>query len=289
MQNKYLRIGIGLIVSVLILLAAVEVVAYVTYGNSKATSSDVAVYNELRDKAGTSSAIKDASAATSSLAHELNPTSTAPDEPDSESKHDISKTSKNTEKDKSDKGKNLQTMMVAGGCFWCAEADMEKAPGVQAVLSGYAGGETKNPTYETYAEGGHREVVKVIYDSNQVSYEGLLYYFLKHIDPTDGKGQFVDRGEQYSPAIYYQTQSQKETAQDVLNDIASRDVFEEELKVPVLPETRFWLAENYHQDFYKKSVVRYKSYRKASGRDQFIAKHWGHDVADMIPEKAQVK
>jgi peptide methionine sulfoxide reductase msrA/msrB len=176
-------------------------------------------------------------------------------------------------------------MIVAGGCFWCVEADMQKAPGVQRVISGYSGGDLKQPTYETYAKGGHREVVRVLYNPNQVTYRQLLYYFLKHIDPTDEKGSFVDRGVQYSPAIYFENQEQKKIAESVLADIAKRDVFDEKLQVPVLRQNRFWKAEEYHQDYYKKNPVRYKIYRKYSGRDSFIKTHWGEDADDIPPYK----
>ncbi len=179
-------------------------------------------------------------------------------------------------------------MIVAGGCFWCVEADLEKAPGVIKVISGYSGGDLKNPTYENYAKGGHIEVVRIVYNPEQVSYKGLLYYFIKHIDPTDGQGSFADRGEEYSPAIYYENKQQKKAAEEVLADISSRGVFDEELQVPVLKRQKFWAAEDYHQDYYKKSTARYESYRTASGRDRFIEKHWG-DEADKIPESAMPK
>lgn len=179
-----------------------------------------------------------------------------------------------------------EDMIVAGGCFWCVEADMEKAPGVVSVISGYSGGSGDNPTYENYYKTGHREVVKVTYDPEQITYRQLLYYFIKHIDPTDGEGSFVDRGEQYAPAIYYETQRQKETAQAVLKDITNRDVFKEPLQVPVKERKKFWRAEDYHQDYYRVNPVRYKTYRAYSGRDGFIEKHWG-DKADKIPERAE--
>ncbi|MFB6182375.1 MAG: peptide-methionine (R)-S-oxide reductase MsrB [Candidatus Magasanikbacteria bacterium] len=179
---------------------------------------------------------------------------------------------------------NLKTTILAGGCFWCVEADMEKLDGVVSAVSGYSGGETENPTYEDYANGGHREVVKVKYRPEQISYRQLLHYFLKHIDPTDGSGQFGDRGEQYAPAIYYQNEQEKEIAQEVLEELESKNVFSEDLKVPVVERQKFWSAEDYHQDYYKKSSLKYKFYRKASGRDSFIDKHWG-DKADKIPPR----
>jgi len=177
-----------------------------------------------------------------------------------------------------------EDMIVAGGCFWCVEADMEKAPGVIAVVSGYSGGKTANPTYDNYAEGGHREVVKVTYDPTEITYRQLLHYFLKHIDPTDSTGSFVDRGVQYSPAIYYETDNQKQTAQDALAAIAKKDNFDEKLQVPVRERQKFWRAEEYHQDYYQKNPVQYQTYRRYSGRDRFIEDIWG-DTADDIPAR----
>jgi peptide methionine sulfoxide reductase msrA/msrB len=175
-------------------------------------------------------------------------------------------------------------MIVAGGCFWCVEADMEKAPGVISVVSGYSGGNRSNPTYDNYYKGGHREVVSVTYDPTKITYRQLLHYFLKHIDPTDGDGSFVDRGEQYSPAIYYQTESQKQIAENVLEVIANKGNFDKKLQVPVLERQTFWRAEKYHQDHYRKNPVQYQTYRRYSGRDGFIEDIWGEN-ADVIPPR----
>jgi peptide methionine sulfoxide reductase msrA/msrB len=179
---------------------------------------------------------------------------------------------------------STEDTIVAGGCFWCVEADMEKAPGVISVVSGYSGGNTANPTYDNYVKGGHREVVKVTYDPTEITYRQLLHYFLKHIDPTDGEGSFVDRGEQYSPAIYYETDNQKQTAQNALATIAREGDFDEKLQVPVLERQKFWRAEEYHQDYYQKNPVQYQTYRRYSGRDGFIKDVWG-DAADDIPAR----
>lgn len=181
-----------------------------------------------------------------------------------------------------------EDLIVAGGCFWCVEADMEKAPGVIEVISGYSGGETTNPDYDNYAEGGHREVARVIYNPEKVTYKGLLYYFIKHIDPTDAQGSFTDRGEQYSPAIYYKTEEERKEAEEVLANIASRDVFEEELKVPVLLRQTFWRASEHHQDYYFDNTFQYKIYRTFSGRSGFIQEHWG-DQADVIPDSLKIQ
>lgn len=193
-----------------------------------------------------------------------------------------SKTKKN--KTQLQKGE-LESTIVAGGCFWCVEADLEKLDGVVEVISGYSGGDSDNPTYENYYKNGHREVAKVKYNPKQITYRQLLTYFLRHIDPTDGSGQFGDRGEQYAPAIFYKNEKQKKIAQEVLDKISKN--FDEELKVPLKKEQKFWKAEKYHQNYYKKNKLRYKFYRNASGRDDFIEKHWGQERADQIPPKKE--
>lgn len=179
----------------------------------------------------------------------------------------------------------LRTMLVAGGCFWCVEADLEKLPGVTAVVSGYAGGRTENPTYENYAEGGHREVVAVTYDPNTVTFEEILIYAMKHMDPTDGSGSFNDRGEYYSPAFYYKTDEEKEIINALLAEVNEKGPYEKPLAIEVLPDTRFWPAEDYHQNYYKNglSSLKYKYYRNASGRDAFIEEHWGSDTGTDLP------
>lgn len=169
--------------------------------------------------------------------------------------------------------------LLAGGCFWCVEADLEKLPGVVEVVSGYAGGTTKNPTYENYASGGHREVVEVTYDPAIVTYEQLVEYVIKHSDPTDANGSFGDRGKEYAPAVYYSDEKEEELAKKVISKIGEEGVYEKPLAVVVLPKpTTFYPAEGYHQDYYKNNPVRYRYYRSGSGRDNFIEKHWGDNV-----------
>ena len=179
-------------------------------------------------------------------------------------------------------GAGLQTMMVAGGCFWCVESDLEKVTGVSAVVSGYAGGTTTDPTYGDYSSAGHREVVSVVYDPSVVSYSQILLSAIKHMDPTDPNGSFGDRGVEYSPAVYYANSTQQQDAKAVIRRVNKLGVYNKPLTVPVLPATTFYPAEDYHQDFYNKSIVRYKGYRAASGRDTFIQKYWGNQ-ADVIP------
>lgn len=157
------------------------------------------------------------------------------------------------------------------------EPPFEKLEGVSEVISGYAGGIEENPTYEEVSSGttGHRESVKILYDPSRITYEKLLEAFWRQIDPTDAGGQFVDRGRQYRSGIFYLNDEQKRLA------IASRDrlAHSGKLSKPIVTEIlqagRFYRAEEYHQDFYKKDPLRYKSYRMFSGRDQFIERVWG--------------
>lgn len=181
-----------------------------------------------------------------------------------------------------DSGKR-RDFLVAGGCFWCVEHDLQKVPGVFDVVSGYAGGSTDDPTYENYAAGGHREVVRVTYDPQQVTEFGLLVYALKHMDPTDGQGSFNDRGKQYAPALYFENDNEKLVAEAALEYIRQQNVIDSELQVELLQRPEFWPAEDYHQDYAQKNSLKYSAYRLASGRDAFIERHWG-DISAEIPE-----
>ncbi|MFA0196221.1 peptide-methionine (R)-S-oxide reductase MsrB [Vibrio artabrorum] len=174
---------------------------------------------------------------------------------------------------------NSEIATLAGGCFWCTESDLEKLPGVIDVISGYSGGELENPTYRQVSSGksGHIEVVNVIFNPKKVSYEQVLDQFFRHIDPTDDKGSFVDRGPQYRPAIFYHNQAQKEIAQNFMMEIDKAQIFDKPLKTELIQFKKFWLAEDYHQDYYKKNKVRYNYYRYASGRDQYLDKVFGEN------------
>lgn len=176
-------------------------------------------------------------------------------------------------------GKNasLKVATFAGGCFWCIEADFEKLPGVVKVISGYTGGKTKNPTYEEVTTGttGHLEAIQVHYDPSKVSYEELLQFFWRHIDPTDGGGQFVDRGPQYRSAIFYHDEEQKRIAEESKKDLDRSGKFKKPIVTEILKLTQFYEAEDYHQDYYRKSPLRYQYYRHGSGRDEFISQTWG--------------
>jgi methionine-S-sulfoxide reductase len=165
----------------------------------------------------------------------------------------------------------------AGGCFWCMEKPFENLDGVFSVTSGYTAGATENPTYENYVAGGHIEAVQIRYDPRRISYKKLLDVFWRQIDPTDPDGQFVDRGRAYSSAVFYHDEEQKKAAEESKQALAASDVFKKPIVTRIVPATTFYPAEEYHQDYYKKSPVRYKFYRFGSGRDQFLDKIWGKD------------
>jgi peptide methionine sulfoxide reductase msrA/msrB len=172
---------------------------------------------------------------------------------------------------------DLETAVFAGGCFWCTEADFEKLEGVAGVVSGYAGGDVENPTYEQVSTGetGHLEAFKVYYDPGKVSYAFLLDWFWRHIDPTDPGGSFVDRGEQYTSAVFYETEEQRRLAEKSKQALEESDVFKKPVVTPIRPLDKFYRAEDYHQDYADKHAVKYGFYRYASGRDGFLKDHWG--------------
>ncbi len=168
---------------------------------------------------------------------------------------------------------------LAGGCFWCVESDFEKLEGVVDVVSGYAGGNVANPTYTQVSSGstGHIETVQVTFDPKQVSYEQVLDYLFRHIDPTDDKGSFVDRGSQYRPAIFYHNGEQKQIAQRFMAEVDKLGIFGKPLKTELIAFEKFWPAEDYHQDYYKNNAIRYNFYRYRSGRDSYLDKIFGED------------
>jgi peptide-methionine (S)-S-oxide reductase len=168
------------------------------------------------------------------------------------------------------------TAIFAGGCFWCVEQDFEKLDGVLEAESGYTGGRTSNPTYEQVGYGltGHVEAVRVIYDPKKVSYDQLLAYYWRSIDPTAKNRQFCDSGPEYRSVIFWQTEEERLAAE------ASREALLKSGRFPVvhteiLPAAKFWMAEIYHQDYYKKNPIRYGYYRMACGRDARVNALWG--------------
>lgn len=163
--------------------------------------------------------------------------------------------------------------LFAGGCFWCMEPPFDKLDGVLSTTSGYAGGRTENPTYEQVSTGrtGHLEVLQIEYDPAKVSYEELLEVFWRNIDPLDGRGQFCDKGEQYTSAIFALDEAQAAAAKVSKAGVA----LDGEIQTRILPAAEFYPAEQYHQDYYKKNPIRYKYYRWGCGRDQRLKKLWG--------------
>ena len=164
--------------------------------------------------------------------------------------------------------------IFAGGCFWCLEHDLEKLDGVVSAESGYSGGDLINPTYQDHS--GHQEVVKVIFDSDIISYKDLLKQYWVNIDPFDNNGQFCDRGDSYKPVIFTSNQEQKRDAKESQETISvGFNIPLEQLKVDIVESKVFWLAENYHQDFAVKNPLKYNFYRTSCGRDNRLKKVWG--------------
>lgn len=174
---------------------------------------------------------------------------------------------------------DLAVATFAGGCFWCVEAGYEKVPGVVEAVSGYAGGSVENPTYKQVSSGstGHTEAVQVYYDADEITYEGLLQGLWRMMDPTDANGQFVDRGKQYRPAIFYHNAEQKRLAEAAKRELQASGIYDKPVVIEIVPLDTFYPAEKYHQDYYKKNPLRYKFYTFNSGRYQFIEKVYGED------------
>lgn len=181
--------------------------------------------------------------------------------------------------------RDIQTLVVAGGCFWCVESDFESVNGVKEVVSGYTGGTTANPTYKTLKGSGHYEAVKITYDADRVSQRKLLDLFFRSVDPTDSGGQFCDRGHSYKTAIFVKTQSDLDTAKAARADAQAE--LGRKIVTPILTAETFYDAEDYHQDYYKgrsivltrfgpvKQSTAYKKYREGCGRDARVAQLWG--------------
>jgi len=173
----------------------------------------------------------------------------------------------------------------AGGCFWCMQPPFEKVNGVIEVIAGYTGGHKENPTYEEASSGttGHVEAIQVKFDPSKVTYSQLLDVFWRQIDPTDGDGQFVDRGSQYRSVIFYHSEEQKMFAEQSKQALEKSGRFGKPIVTEIIKATKFYKAEEYHQDYYKKNPIRYKFYRFNSGRDQFLKKEWADDKKVEFP------
>jgi len=165
--------------------------------------------------------------------------------------------------------------VFATGCFWCTESDFDKVPGVVSTTSGYTGGKIANPTYEQVSSGttGHIESVRVVYDPRRVSYATLAAHALRTSDPLDAGGQFCDRGYQYRSALFVAGPEQRRAAEAAKAQAAA--TLKKPIATLILPAAKFYPAEDYHQDYYKKNPVRYRFYRWNCGRDQRIEAVWG--------------
>jgi peptide-methionine (S)-S-oxide reductase len=170
---------------------------------------------------------------------------------------------------------SLARATFAGGCFWCMEPPFEKLSGVASVTSGYAGGQEPNPTYEQVSAGatGHAEVVQVVYDPAKVTYAQLLDVFWHNIDPLTADAQFCDHGRQYRTAIFTHDEEQRRLADESKKQVEVR--FPKPVVTEIGPASRFYPAEEYHQDFYKRNPLRYYSYRAGCGRDRRLKELWG--------------
>jgi len=186
------------------------------------------------------------------------------------------KKKKMNEKDK----KTYEVATFAGGCFWCMEPPFDKTNGVISTISGYTGGQTDNPTYEDTSAGntGHAETVEIKYDPQEVSYDKLLDIFWMNIDPTTLNRQFADTGSQYRTAIFYHNEEQKKKAITSKEKLEKSGRYDKPIVTEITKASKFYPAEEYHQDYYLKNPIRYKFYRHGSGRDQYLKKIWGkHD------------
>ncbi|MGB3503130.1 MAG: peptide-methionine (S)-S-oxide reductase MsrA [Mesorhizobium sp.] len=172
-----------------------------------------------------------------------------------------------------------ETAIFAGGCFWCVESDMDRVPGVTETISGYSGGTSKNPTYQSHAD--HREVVKVEFDPAKVSYAQLVSTFLRTIDPLDADGQFCDRGHSYSTAVYAVGEAQLAAATKAGADAQAQ--LGQKIATEIAPAGEFTEAEGYHQNYYQVNPDKYKFYRFACGRDNRVKEVWGADAYKGVP------
>ena len=182
--------------------------------------------------------------------------------------------------------KKIEKAALAGGCFWCMEEAFEKVnekikkEAILSVTSGFMGGSIKNPSYKDVARGKtrHVEMILISYDSKKITFEDILEIYWQNIDPTDSGGQFVDRGPHYRPVIFYYNKMQKNIAKLSKLKLIKKKVFKARITTEILPATPFYEAEQYHQDYHKKNPWRYNYYKKASGRPQFLQKHWPKEL-----------
>lgn len=174
---------------------------------------------------------------------------------------------------------NKDYATFAGGCFWCMVAPFDERPGILSVQSGYTGGTTDNPTYEKVATNttGHQEAVQITFDPEVIAYEDIVQTFWQQIDPTDAGGQFHDRGDSYKTAIYYQNEEQKKVAEKSKVELEESGRFKKPIVTEIIKATKFYSAEEEHQDFYKKNKAHYERYSVGSGRKDFIKDNWSNE------------
>lgn len=177
------------------------------------------------------------------------------------------------------KQENLEKATFAGGCFWCMQPFFDRTKGVKKTMVGYTGGHTQNPTYEEVSMGetGHAEAIEVTYDPKEVGYEKLLNIFWRNIDPTAVNAQFVDHGTQYRSAIFYHNEEQKRLALESKKQLGASGKFDKPIATEIVAASTFYPAEEYHQEYYKKSAFRYQMYSENTGRHEFTEKHWGKE------------
>ena len=170
----------------------------------------------------------------------------------------------------------LDVATFAGGCFWCVEAGFDKIPGVVKTVSGYTGGEVENPTYKQVSRGdtGHVEALQVYYDPARVSYKELVSAYWRMVNPTDAGGQFADRGEQYTTAIFYHNEEQKRVAEQSKAALDASGRYDKPVITPIQPTKTFYAAEDYHQNYHRKNPLRYRFYTNGSGRTRYLEAIW---------------
>jgi len=191
--------------------------------------------------------------------------------------------------EKNNMNENYEKITLAGGCFWCTEAYFQEQPGVIDAVSGYAGGSKQDASYLKVSLGmtGHREAVQITYDPQIISTEKILDIYWSHIDPTNTEGQFADKGFQYTTAIFYHTDEQKEVVLDSKKRLEQSGLFDKPIATEIVSFTDFFEAENYHQDYYKKASDHYERYKKGSGRAGFVEETWAKDAAIKFLEAEQ--
>jgi peptide methionine sulfoxide reductase msrA/msrB len=195
-----------------------------------------------------------------------------------------------SEKNETNGNTKHQKATFAGGCFWCMQDAFEKLDGVVQVVSGYTGGHKENPTYEEVCSGttGHYEAIQITFDPSKISYNDLLDFFWRQIDPTDAEGQFADRGSQYRTVIFYHSEEQKVLAEKSKDKLEKSKRFDKPIVTRILPFTRFFKAEEYHQGYARKKMMQYGLYKKGSGREKFLKERWGQNYTKPGEEELKV-